>query len=167
MKYDELRSWRDALESEADALKQRRADLDVDIQKISKKLELVSQMLLIESGAPAQLNTQSAVLSDHKATPANVRESARLVLASSARPLHINEIHQAFIERGFAIPGAGTPFNILVHLVKSSGFVRVARGTYALAGAVPDALVLPTKPRQSRSKKGSRTRKTKGGKDGI
>jgi hypothetical protein len=52
--------------------------------------------------------------------------------------MNIKEIHAEFIRLGYAIPGKGTPFNILVHMSREvrqrdkSRFYRTGKGTYAL-----------------------------------
>jgi hypothetical protein len=157
MELRELRQWERSLSGEIEALKKRRGDIDTEIQQQSKKLDLVRQMLTLEGHG----SDRPAPTAEARTTPDRVREAAKAVLAGAGRPLHINDIHQAFIDRDYPIPGGGTPFNILVHLVKSSGFVRVARGTYALAGTVPDAQVLPKQQRRPKRKKTKRTSKTK------
>ncbi len=87
-----------------------------------------------------------------------VRELTQKILTEAAGPLHINEIHRQFVSKGYPIPGGGTPFNILVHLLNNKTFVRVARGTYAIAGTVPEEQVLARapkvrKPRKSKKRK--------------
>jgi hypothetical protein len=161
MELGRLQQWEQSLSTEVEALKKRRADIDADIQQQLKKLELVRQMLALEGGSPDHAGDQPLAASEARATPTGVREATKAILTEIGHPLHINDIHQAFIDRGYPIPGGGTPFNILVHLAKSSGFVRVARGTYALAGSVPEAQVLPEQPRRAKRKKAARTRKPK------
>jgi hypothetical protein len=162
MKLDELQRWERSLVDEVEALRKRRADLDAEIQQRSKKLELVRQMVTLEAGASAAVAIQASGGMEARATPDGVRDAAAIILTDAAQPLHINDIHRQFLDRGFSIPGGGTPFNILVHLVKSPRFVRVARGTYALAGTVPDAQVLPTQPRRPKRRKNGRTQRAKG-----
>ena len=162
MNLEKLQQWERSLAAELEEMKKRRVGLDTDIQQRSKKLDLVRQMLALEAGDSGARDIQVSGSAEVRATPAGVREAARVILTDAARPLHINDIHRQFIDRGYAIPGGGTPFNILVHLVKSSGFVRVARGTYALTGTVPDAQVLPKQPRRPKKIKGGRAQKAKG-----
>jgi hypothetical protein len=69
-----------------------------------------------------------------------VRERAEEILREAGRPLQINEIHTEFEGRGFHVPGAGKPVNLIVHLRKAPGIVSPARGMYALeehVGAIP------------------------------
>ena len=155
-----IKEWERALSADLDSLILRKQGIEAEIRSVSKKLELVRQMVALEgSGVAGDVPETN---SKGKATPASVREAARQILKSAVRPLHINEIHTEFLSRGDAIPGVGTPFNILVHLLSDPTFVRVARGTYALSGTVPDDQVLPRQPRRAKVKPGGRTRKKKG-----
>lgn len=161
MELRELHRWERSLSDQIEALKKRRADIDTEIQQLSKKLELVKQMLTLEGHGSDRADMSPAATAEARTTPDKVREAAKGILADAKGPLHINEIHREFVDRGYVIPGGGTPFNILVHLVKSSGFVRVARGTYALAGTVPDGQVLEKQQRRPKRKKVSRSRDAK------
>jgi hypothetical protein len=153
-----LREWEAALQSELERLQLERDRVDAELQRASKKLELLKQMRLLEDGSAPDEPPAAPALKEGRATPPAVREMAQRILSEATGPLHISEIHQQFVDRGYAIPGSGTPFNILAHLVNNKAFVRVARGTYALAGSVPEEQVLPKaerKPRRRRKKRKS------------
>lgn len=158
----EIKKWEQALAAEVQALMSRRKELDSEIEQKNKKLGLLREMLILESGAPlSPKNTRpSQATSDGRPTAATVREAALNILSEAGRPLHITEIHQGFLDRGQAIPGAGTPFNILVHMLKDESVVRVARGTYALRSSLPPhAIPAAAKPRR---RKRRRSKKRKG-----
>ena len=154
-----LTEWEAALGGEIQRLQSERERIDSELQRATKKLELVKQMRLLEDGAAQSALPVVTAPKERRATPTAVREMAHKVLSESARPLHISEIHQQFVARGYAIPGSGTPFNILAHLVNDKSFVRVARGTYALAGSVPPEQVLPRAKRKTRRRR-TRTKKS-------
>jgi hypothetical protein len=151
-----LAEWEAALGQEIQLLQSERERIESELQRATKKLELVRQMRLLEDGSAQSAPPVATALKERRATPTAVREMAHKVLSESAGPLHISEIHQQFVARGYAIPGSGTPFNILAHLVNDKSFVRVARGTYALAGSVPPEQVLPKAERKASRR---RTRK--------
>ena len=110
---ERLPEWESDLQSEVDSLQKRRDQIDVDLQRASRKLDLVRQMRLLEEGS-AKLGTVAAsVQANARPTPTSVREMAHKILSDVAQPLHISAIHRQFKERGYAIPGRGTPFNIL------------------------------------------------------
>ena len=153
-----MAEWDAALRDELDILKKQRNEIDAHLQRVSKKLDLLRQMRSLEEPSAAAAPQGAALIaaSDSRPTPANVREMTKKILAELGRPLHISEIHRQFTGRGYPIPGSGTPFNILAHLVNSKDFVRVARGTYALSGSVPPEQVLP---RVTRKRRRARRRK--------
>jgi len=162
METGSIRAWERELAGALNLLQKKRADLDVEISQVTKKYELVRQMLALEAGGTEPPTADGGGGTTIRTTPAEVREAVRIVLSEAAQPLHINAIHQQFKQRGYSIPGAGTPFNILVHLAKAPEFVRVARGTYALAGSVPDADVLQPRPRTPRRRKAPRNKGSRG-----
>jgi len=162
----QLGEWESTLTVELDELRKKRNDLDRDLQRIARKLELVRQMRTLE-GAPdsePMAHTFPIGGADSKASPASVREMVSKTLSESGKPLHINEIHRAFLDKGYPIPGRGTPFNILAHVVNDKAFVRVARGTYTLTGSVPQDQILPKAPRkQKKARRRKRRQATAGG----
>jgi hypothetical protein len=160
-----MAEWESALQSELERLQHERDRVDIELQRAAKKLELVKQMRLLESSPTDATPRIAPTIKEARATPTTVREMAHRILSESSRPLHISEIHQQFVARGYAIPGSGTPFNILAHLVNNKSFVRVARGTYALVGSVPEEQILPRAERKSkrrRRKKSARKVRTEG-----
>ena len=152
---DKLMAWEESLRKQAESLHEARQEIESKLQKVSRQLELVRQMRDLEEGSTTVVENAQLpkVLSEPRTTPANVRESAKQILVDAGGPLHINEIHRRFAERGYPIPGAGTPFNILVHLTNDKSFVRVARGTYAVAGSVPEEQVLKKAPPVRKTRK--------------
>jgi len=156
----QLADWQTALESERDELTLKREELDAQLQRVSRQLDLLRQMRSLEEsptkeGMPKGISSTSP---ENRATPTSVREMAKQILTDLGRPLHISAIHQQFLRNGYPIPGGGTPFNILAHLVNDKSFARVARGTYALAENIPADQVLAKAPRKRRTSKKKRVR---------
>jgi hypothetical protein len=149
----DLNGWEHDLRLQVEDLQKRRAGLELELQRASKKLELVRQIRLLEQDPTKSQSFESAERKEMRSTPTAVREMAQRILSDSTGPLHISEIHRLFKEQGYPIPGSGTPFNILAHLVNDKTFVRVARGTYALAGTVPEEAILVKAQRKTRRKK--------------
>jgi len=148
-----LRDWEKALQGEVERWQAERSRVESELQRATKKLELVREMRSLDASPASTASLVPSAIKDGRATPTSVREMTQRILSESARPLHINEIHQQFVERGYPIPGSGTPFNILAHLVNDNSFVRVARGTYALTGSVPEDQVMPKAPRKPRRRR--------------
>lgn len=65
-----------------------------------------------------------------------VNERAMEILRDVGEPLHINELHTRFLQRGFNVPGAGRPANLIVHLRRSEEIVSPHRGIYGLVEQV-------------------------------
>ena len=160
IRNEDLQAWELTLVAELNELRSRRSDLDLEIQRVSKRLDLVKQMVALD-GAPLADQQMERPTGELRPTPANVCESAKTILLECGHPLHINDIHRMFAEKGYPIPGGGTPFNILVHLTNSKQFVRVARGTYALAGSVPESQIIPRAIRQDPRRRKRRRKSTK------
>jgi hypothetical protein len=91
-----------------------------------------------------------------------VEASAVKILGEHGAPMHINDLHAAFVARGLEVPGAGRPNNITVHLADSSQIQPVSRGVYALktssegapAKRFPVAMKLRSKRRSVRRRRG-------------
>src|SRR5258706_12674614 len=96
-----------ALEEELKALQAQRSAVDQHLALVGKKLDLVRQMLRLESGND---EVQTAATTG---SGADVKGRARQIIEDAGKPLHISEIHRQFRERGYTIPGEGTPFIIL------------------------------------------------------
>jgi hypothetical protein len=148
-----LAEWEAALEREVERWQGERNRIDSELQRAAKKLELVRQMISLDGNSGSKTEANALNAKDGRTTPTAVREMTQRILAEAARPLHISEIHKQFVDRGHAIPGSGTAFNILAHLVNDKSFVRVARGTYALAGSVPQDQVLPRAERKQKRRR--------------
>jgi len=154
-----LEEWEAMLQREVERWQNERSRIDSELQRTLKKLELVRQMRLLDDTPTSDIGMAVTPVKEGRATPTAVREMAQRILSDAKRPLHISEIHKEFLHRGYPIPGSGTAFNILAHLVNDKSFVRVARGTYAVAGSVPQDQVLPRAKRKMRH----RRRKKKSG----
>jgi hypothetical protein len=163
---DRLIEWEESLKQEVERLGLARQEIESKLQRLTRQLELVQQMRSIEE-APSvvalEAEPQPPLRIEPRTTPATVRELVHKILSDASVPLHINEIHRQFVERRYLIPGAGTPFNILAHIVNDKGFVRVARGTYALAGTVPEDQVLAKAVPARKKRKKRKSRKQHGG----
>jgi hypothetical protein len=102
------------------------------------------------AGPPSQLSRSSGSIGRA------VRRRAEEILRAAGRPLHINELHAEFLRRGFPVPGAGKPVNLIVHLRKSDTIVSPARGIYGLVehvGEIPRTKARAKRRPRSRQRK--------------
>lgn len=158
---EQLRTWEKKLVEELASLRQRQREIESQLQRGDRELELIRQILSLgqPENAEASLRPQGP---KGKPTSISVKESVKTILQEAGRPLHISEIHREFLRRGLPIPGGGTPFNILVHIAKDQGFIRIARGTYVLRegyqGSSAPELAREPKHRRKRRKRKTRVR---------
>lgn len=83
-----------------------------------------------------------------------IRREVRLILEENGSPMHINDIHAAFVQRAFEIPGQGRPANITAHLTGDEEIVSPQRGLYGLKSVIG-----PVKARPAKRRKSSKRRK--------
>ena len=143
MEPQKLREWKGSLEAEVLKLRDEIQFLNSQVQKKNQQIELISRLIDSEDGSSSKTvetvrEVSEGLPSSQNITPSQVKDHVYEILAETKRPMNINEIHSEFIRRGFAIPGKGTSFNILVHigrelkLGRRARFYRAGRGTYSL-----------------------------------
>lgn len=143
MDIKELREWRDSIEVELQAIREKIQSLNAVFQRKTQQSELISKLLESVDGSgplpnPKGPESTGGPSNSLAATPSMVKDCVYEILRHAKRPMNINEIHAEFLRRGYSIPGKGTPFNILVHigrdlkLGRRARFCRVGRGTYSL-----------------------------------
>ena len=81
-----------------------------------------------------------------------IGNAVEILSSAEGQQMHINELHQAFVDRGYEIPGARRPENITAHLRRWEGIVSPSRGFYKLTG-------LPWTGTAEKSKKRRRRRR--------
>jgi hypothetical protein len=105
---------------------------------LSERLGLLKRLLgSIDTNFGAQRPAEAlvngrGVYSIQPSVRERVEASAVAILGEHGAPMHINDLHAAFVARGLEIPGAGRPNNITVHLAGSSQIQPVSRGVYSL-----------------------------------
>src|ERR1051326_9052118 len=131
MTPDQLIKWKNELESQLADLRSKSQEVAADIQKKTHQLNLVQKLIAstnssVESILPPAAEDVSVVIEQSgngnapSATSAQVKDNVFQILSDAKRPMNINEIHAEFQRRGYAIPGKGTPFNILVHISREA-----------------------------------------------
>jgi hypothetical protein len=143
------------LESVAGRLRSRVHELEAEILPIQEQLSRLRVQLdfveraLNAGNVPPQPESQ---IKDVASSKPNVSERVFEILRDAARPLHVTEIRNQYIAKGFTVPGQGTESNLLVYIVRDSRFTRVSKGTYALAAlGVPTKI--PAKPKTKRRRR--------------
>jgi hypothetical protein len=134
---EQVVQWLDAVQHELDRLHDRLAPLLEQQHRLEVRQALLKDLL---SSFQVRGKTRTEDASRSWAVSVQptgnigdyVRDRAEEILREEGGPLHINAIHAEFERRGFPIPGAGRPVNLIVHLRKAPGIVSPARGVYGL-----------------------------------
>lgn len=133
------------------------AELEGAIRPLQDQLtRSKAQLDLIERALQVGTGVQQATHSTSESAVAkpNVTDRVHDLLTEAGRPLHVSEIRNQYIAKGFTVPGQGNESNLLVYIVRDPRFIRVSKGTYAIApdGDVP-ALTIKPKAKKRRRRK--------------
>jgi hypothetical protein len=139
------------------------SQVDADLKRVAGRLEplLTEQRGLDERKMLLQslLRSFDSAGANGAASPSGSRPSGSVaryvidraveILRDEGGPLHINDLHARFLERGFTVPGAGKPVNLTVHVREAEEIASPMRGVYGLTGQV-GAIPRPAAPRRRR-----------------
>lgn len=131
-------AWKADLEAEIKLLSEKVQELTTDLQKKREQLDLLRKLIDSESGTNRTISLVPVSGARAGVKSLEVKDRVYEILRQANRPMNIKEIHAEFVRAGYAIPGRGTPFNILVHMSREirqrdgSRFYRSGKGTYAL-----------------------------------
>jgi hypothetical protein len=147
----QLSTWSAAIEAELKELALQARGLEEKRQLLARRLGLVRELLDGE-----QITTRSE---GQKVSP-GFRQQVEEIVREAEGPLHLDDIRARLIRRGVEVPGRGTDANIIAHLGRISGIVRVGRGTYSFNGT--GVVAAPTR-RRKRRRKSRKSIKPQGG----
>ncbi len=162
-RMEDLRSWTNSLEAEADILRNEIAARQGRLSALEEELQLLRRLVRLHEphaadapsngvasagSAPKQARTRSASTAD-----ADLIEEVAQILDENGEPLHISMIRERLVERGVTIPGRGDDANIIVRISPlQDRFMRTARGTYALTSWGLQALTSPKRKRTTKKR---------------
>jgi hypothetical protein len=156
---NEVHIWLSTVESEMRALGAKLEPLLDEQRRLEERQALLQGLL--RSFKQAAPNGSAPAAKTAGSVARHVIDRAVEILRDEGRPMHINDLHARFVERGFAVPGAGKPVNLIVHLRNINEVVSPMRGIYGLPDQVD---VMPKKARRSRRRKSTRKPRVSGGK---
>jgi len=130
---DVLNSWRESLEREIEEIRAQLGPLEARLERKQAELAALTHLMAITSDAKLS-DTGTPPTSTQAATPESFLDTVHQVLSSEGRPIHYVELHRQLAALGVRIPGANPAANLLTHISRDARFVRVARGTYGIAG---------------------------------
>ena len=136
-----VEGWLRDVENQVQALEQKIEPLLQEQVRLQERRSILRDLLASfderEDGAPVLALT-------HRSTgrAETVRERVHRevvdILRETGRPMHINELTEAYIARGLKVPGQGKPANISVHLSGWPDISSPERGIYSMTSAVSD-----------------------------
>jgi len=141
---------RDRLLKQAVGIEEAIRPLQEQLTRVRGQLDFIERALQI--GAGIEQPTKPA--NELQAVKPNIADRVLELLKEAAQPLHISEIRNRYIAKGFTVPGRGNESNLLVYIVRDPRFIRVSKGTYAVAegGVVPVPNVKPKAKKRRRKK---------------
>ena len=112
---------RDELLGEIEKDKERLSDLQNNYQKKLKRLELLNQLINVETSEASVWKSKS------------FEEQVADILSVAKRPMSISDLYDELISRRIPIPGKGTIQNVVARVSRATDiFERASRGTYVL-----------------------------------
>jgi hypothetical protein len=123
-----VRGWVSEAEAEVARLTDEAEKVGRQLTEARRRLSLLHEILAAVSNDPAVMKTEIEPISTRERV---IRDTLR-ILGDAGRPMTIGAIHTEFIRRGFALPGRGSPTNLVAHLGATDRVVRLSRGVYAL-----------------------------------
>ncbi len=123
-----IRRWVSEAEAEVARLTDEAEGVARRLTEARRRLGLLREALAAVSKDPAAVSGTIEPISIRE----RVIRSTREILADAGRPLTIAAIHAEFIRRGNALPGRGSPTNLIAHIGATDRVARLARGVYAL-----------------------------------
>lgn len=156
----QIRAWISYEEHLLSEIRSRLDLLKVDERQIEDRLAGLRQ--LHAAYEPVKVKEQA----EGRTAPAiprsvtqTVRDRVREILRESSDPVHINDIHRAFGERGWPVPGAGTAANITAHLSHAPDIVSPRRGFYRVLTEGEQSQGLPQRKVARRTARSSSRKK--------
>ncbi|MGH9787023.1 MAG: hypothetical protein ACRD88_22865 [Terriglobia bacterium] len=135
---ESVRRWVAGVEEQLSAVQAELAPLVAEQRRLEAQHRLLIDLLRelqpteeIKAG-PATSDTSIGGSNSLGATGRYVIERTIEILHEAGQALHINDLYARFLERGYQVPGAGTPANLTAHIRRSEVIVSPKRGLYGL-----------------------------------
>ena len=125
---DLVRRWVSEAEAEVARLTEEAEMVTRQLTEARRRLSLLHEILAAVSKDPTAAKTEIEPISTRERV---IRDTLR-ILMDAGRPMAISAIYAEFIRRGYALPGRGSPTNLVAHLGTTDRVARLARGIYGL-----------------------------------
>jgi hypothetical protein len=135
MDKNETQKWLDDVSAELEALQIKLEPLLAERAVLEERKRLLEDLLASFDPKAAE---RAAVKAGDRLVPGGVVHGSVTtrvadILREEGSALHIDEILRRYDTKGYRIPGAGKPVNLIAHLRRSPLFVSAGRGIYDLA----------------------------------
>lgn len=148
---DEVRVWLGEIDQGILRIQEQLEPLLREQGRLRERRKLLGELLTsFGDDPPAPVEGQDSEVVVHGVTTAMAssarRETVRervhrevaSVLKEIGRPLHINDLLEEYVKRGYKVPGQGKAANISVHLSGWDDIEIPERGVYGLIDFTPD-----------------------------
>jgi len=135
-----------------DGLAERIAPLAAEQARAQERLRLLKEL---RSTFPASDTPEIPAVAPRRtslSTRDRVQSCVKELLEEAGIPLHTNDLHRLFLERGWPVPGAGRPGNISAHLTVAEGIYSPRRGYWARGDSSRRPTKTTRKPKTDRRK---------------
>ncbi len=149
----QVRAWLSEVESDLREVAERLEPLVAEQRQLEERRLLLQSLLRSFEVTSPNSDVPGKPARTTGSVGRYVVDRAVEILREEGRPMHINDLHARFVERGFTIPGAGKPVNLIVHLRGAEKIASPMRGIYGLADQVEPA---PQTPRRTNRRKTAR-----------
>jgi hypothetical protein len=129
-----VRRWVSEAEAEVARLNDEAERVSRQLAIARRRVTLLHEILAAVTNNPDAIQTDVELVSTRERV---IRDTER-ILRDARAPMRIGDIHSEFIRRGYALPGRGSPTNLVAHLGQTDRIARLSRGVYALPA--PDAV---------------------------
>ncbi len=123
-----VRRWVSEAEAEVARLNDEAERVGRQLAEARRRLALLHEVLASVTNSPDAIQTDVELVSTRERV---IRDTER-ILREAKVPMRIGDIHAEFIRRGYALPGRGSPTNLVAHLGQTDRITRLSRGVYAL-----------------------------------
>lgn len=133
---DEVSRWIAGAEAEIKDLRTRIEPLLEQEAKLNERLGILQRLRasLTSTSADGAAPPEGAASSAYGSVRERVHAQALLILRESGKSMHITNVRNEFVKRGFEVPGAGHPNNITAHLSGWKDIDSPTRGYYRARG---------------------------------
>lgn len=148
---EQIQGWLDKVEADINVLQRSIEPLLVEQSRLQERRVLLKELLASFEDRPAN-GDMPLRPSLHETVRERVHRQAVEIFREAGKALHINELCDEFVKRGYDIPGAGKPANITVHLADWDDIRSPQRGTYGLVEHVGNLAQHQKRPVSRRTK---------------